>query len=951
LISVRLFYSLLVNFSIFPFLAHGAERRLDAQFDRGALVRFTNDNGQVVAGPEPVVRWQGSSSSVLNVARDNVKLALTPGGLTAVVRKANPGRFGELVFTVDVQNTGNARVTGTLLPPLSLWRDSSTSISSHSPEFLMLTSSVAEIGTLGVHRSWSPGAEFDADIFVTRPDQDGHGHVSAVLLLVSPNVSHDRERLTLNAGESCHYELHVEAGEGGRNQALREIYRVRGGYRVAPDSYNFDAYNAPETRWAKDVTTVWMNWAWDQANMNPRTGAWRISESLSEARKQFGGFDGYVFWPFWPRAGFDNRSQFEHYADLPGGIAGLRNEIERLHGQSVHVFLSYCHWSESDVDKSPQAMQRSYAEFANLACKVNADGALMDLMAKTPDAILGRARQCGHTLVPYNEGDPTWSDTQTNLLGRIHNDLPMPEFNLKRYLLPHHPQLRVCETGNSGRRMRNDFVLSFFNGHGVEINTMFPDNNPDNEADWPILARALDLLRTHRENFAAPDWQPLIASEDATVWVNAWPGRENTVYTLCGTSPNGHRGPLLQIRRRPNTRYVDLWRYRSVSAQPQGEFDVIGYNVEGFTPGLGSVRGTADYSPGSIGVFPHRLRSELDFEMLHVRTDTARNDEHVEVWLDTVRPDVEPIKLGTTADLDLYQTFRKHTNDAIVVRLVNGAGQVVDIDVIPENPLRFFRIDKPSATKRVHPGKERGGMVRIPGGPFVYRLTNPRPTAEYPYAFPPFQPTYAYVPGAPPFVRQLNVKPFWIDKYPVTNRRYAAFVAATAYHPQNDANFLKHFVGGRVPPGLDDHPVVYVSYKDAKAYAQWAGKRLPTEEEWQFAAGATDGRDWPWGNGEDASRHNSTRTGTEPVNAHPNGASPYGVEDLVGNVWQWTASLMDDGRHLTVMLRGGSWYYPPAGRWWTPGGPRRITENYPLPLAGPGMDRLATAGFRCVEDE
>ena len=96
---------------------------------------------------------------------------------------------------------------------------------------------------------------------------------------------------------------------------------------------------------------------------------------------------------------------------------------------------------------------------------------------------------------------------------------------------------------------------------------------------------------------------------------------------------------------------------------------------------------------------------------------------------------------------------------------------------------------------------------------------------------------------------------------------------------------------------------------------------------------------------------NPGQIGTEAVDARPDDASPYGVRDLVGNVWQWTASLMDNGRDLTVMLRGGSWYYPPKGRWWVPGGPRRITENYPLLLAGPGMNRLATVGFRCVKDE
>ena len=632
-------------------------------------------------------------------------------------------------------------------------------------------------------------------------------------------------------------------------------------------------------------------------------------------------------------------------------MAGLTREIGLLHERALHVFLSYCHWSESDRDGSPQAMEGSYSAFADLACRVNADGALMDLMSKTPDAILGRARQCGRTLVPYNEGDPTWSDTQTNLLGRIHNDLPTPEFNLKRYMLPHHPQLRVCEPGNSGRRMRNDFVMSFFNGHGVEINTMFPLENPDTEPDWQILSRALDILRTYRGNFASPDWQPLIPSEDSAVWINEWPANGTTIYTMRGTNPNGHRGPLLRVRRRADTHYIDLWRYRPIPSSREGENDVISYMVEGFTPGLGSIRGTADDSPGAIGVFPQRLHSELDFETLHIRTEHARADEHVEVWLDTVRPDLEPVKVQPNADVDIYQRFHRHTNQAIVVRLVNQAGQVDDVDVIPEASVRFFRIEKPSATERVRAGQKPEGMIRIPGGPFTYRVANQATTSEYPYAFPPFQPTYAYQPGSAPFTRKMTLEAFWVDKYPVTNRQYAAFIAATGYHPGNDVNFLKQLVNGQVPPGLENHPVVYVSYDDAKAYAQWAGKRLPTEEEWQFAAGAADGREWPWGNTEDTSRHNGGHEGTQSVSAHPGGASPYGVEDLVGNVWQWTASLMDNGRQLTVMLRGGSWYVPPKGRWWTPGGPRRITENYPLPLAGPAMNRLATVGFRCVKDE
>lgn len=75
------------------------------------------------------------------------------------------------------------------------------------------------------------------------------------------------------------------------------------------------------------------------------------------------------------------------------------------------------------------------------------------------------------------------------------------------------------------------------------------------------------------------------------------------------------------------------------------------------------------------------------------------------------------------------------------------------------------------------------------------------------------------------------------------------------------------------------------------------------------------------------------------------------MEDLVGNVWQWTAGLTDNGRHFVAFVRGGSWYSPPKGTWWVAGGPRPITDHHPLPLMGPGMNRLATVGFRCVRDE
>lgn len=174
------------------------------------------------------------------------------------------------------------------------------------------------------------------------------------------------------------------------------------------------------------------------------------------------------------------------------------------------------------------------------------------------------------------------------------------------------------------------------------------------------------------------------------------------------------------------------------------------------------------------------------------------------------------------------------------------------------------------------------------------------------------------------------VDAFYIDLYPVTNEEYKRFVDATGHPvPWCDAEWAQaHGYNWdrekRTPPeGKETHPVVLVSWEDARAYAAWAGKRLPTEAEWERAARGTDGRRWPWGDEFVEGRCNSRESGvgsTTPVGQYsPDGDSPEKVKDMIGNVWEWTSSLFrpypydaDDGRESQEasgwrVLRGGSW--------------------------------------------
>jgi iron(II)-dependent oxidoreductase len=163
---------------------------------------------------------------------------------------------------------------------------------------------------------------------------------------------------------------------------------------------------------------------------------------------------------------------------------------------------------------------------------------------------------------------------------------------------------------------------------------------------------------------------------------------------------------------------------------------------------------------------------------------------------------------------------------------------------------------------------------------------------------------------------RVTLDAFYIDRYQVTNAIYQKFMSATR-HPApaqwNDSDF-----------NGPQQPVVGVSWEDAVAYCAWAGKRLPTEAEWEKAARGTDGRKYPWGDSWDASRANSHESGhgkTVEVGSYPTGVSPCGAHNMAGNVWEWVADWYVEGYYgrspernprgpdtgTYRVLRGGSW--------------------------------------------
>ena len=149
----------------------------------------------------------------------------------------------------------------------------------------------------------------------------------------------------------------------------------------------------------------------------------------------------------------------------------------------------------------------------------------------------------------------------------------------------------------------------------------------------------------------------------------------------------------------------------------------------------------------------------------------------------------------------------------------------------------------------------------------------------------------------------------------MSNGDFALFLKESGYKPDNSENFLTHWGGDTLPKELADLPVGHVALEDARAYAHWAGKRLPSEEEWQHAA-----------------QNN---------------------EDLIGltdSVREWTDSEYSNGITRFAILRGGARYTAKGSHHFLPGGPQKITDRTAYLLMHPGLDRSAEIGFRCVKD-
>ncbi|WP_229223675.1 SUMF1/EgtB/PvdO family nonheme iron enzyme [Duganella sp. sic0402] len=435
------------------------------------------------------------------------------------------------------------------------------------------------------------------------------------------------------------------------------------------------------------------------------------------------------------------------------------------------------------------------------------------------------------------------------------------------------------------RSKTDDLQFAFFNGVGWESwENIWGIWNGVTPRDGEATRRVATLSRMYARFLVSPDWEPHYPSRRHGVFTSRWPLAEGTLWTIVNRNEYESEGVQLRAPYREGARYFDA--YHGVELTPQRDGD------------------------GVLLSFPIEARGFGAVLMTHATPDAR------------LHANLAKMKAMSTRPLSEFSAEWKPLPQTLT----------------PVTP------SKPASSAPA-------GMVEIPAGKFNFTM---RGLAIEGGNTAGVDVQYPWEDSARRFhQRDMDIQRFFIDRYPVSNAQFKAFIDATQYHPADDANFLKHWKNGRYPAGWGNKPVTWVSLEDARAYASWAGKRLPREWEWQYAATGNDGRIYPWGNDWRADLVPQQVTGRlvgmpDDVDAHPAGASPFGVQDLVGNVWQWTDEYSDEHTRFAI-LRGGSSYRPQGSMWYFPQAYRN-DQHGKLLLMAPGRDRAATLGFRCVTD-
>lgn len=754
------------------------------------------------------------------------------------------------------------------------------------------------------------------------------------------NGTLSRFETKLYPGGTIEYKLHTETIKGDWQDGLTQIFQKRMLYDV--EKFDNSLYERKDLKWVRHsyVNHLMMNW--DKFYYDYADKKFHIDEFLKRGKQLYGGDDFISIWPTWPTLGLDQRNQFDLYEDLPGGTKKIKEIANLCRSNGTKLFISYNPWDESTRDEN------HFEGITKLIAATSADGMVLDTKGESSKELQDAADVVRRGVVMYSEGMAVPKDMPGIVSGRVHNALYYPPMlNLNKLIKPEFTIFRVAELFKE--RIQREFATSFFNGYGTEMNIMAPGQPDWADEQYKYLGRTSRILRENTFNFVAHGFKPLIETAHDAIWVNEWALPGKTIYTIYSIRPEGYKDYLFKVKPEEGFHFVDLWHHKLLIPKPDKENFWIEAETNSFAKKYLGTNNEGEVD--CIAKLPVLITAKRNGDQLSISTPQRGNE--IRIWAGHPSYEKKPLilKPGQHSFL-LNEKFDRFEGDFIIQLMDDGI--LLDETIITIAPGESRRISKIEKSKTAT-SKPRG-MVNIPAGNFLFKTTNGDEFISYPKQ---------------DVGNTFTMKTFYMDQFPVTNKQFQQFIISSKYKPTDPVNYLKHWVKGKVPVGMENYPVVYISYEDAKAYAKWAGKRLPTEIEWQYAAQTPSGNEWPWKQAIPVTRKNQFVTETltvsniegidsslcnlgdgklYPVGKYPLGANPYGLQDLIGSVWQLTNDLYMNGSYRYIMMKGGSYFKPSSSWWYVQGGPRELHYRQVLLRVSQGFERNATVGFRCVKD-
>ncbi len=667
--------------------------------------------------------------------------------------------------------------------------------------------------------------------------------------------------------------------------------------RLIRIGYNGSEYDRPELKWTQSSFVQPQMMIEDRYFYDPVARKYTVDRYLDDLEKRYGGIDSVLVWHTYPNIGLDDRNQNDLLRDMPGGIPGVKQMIADFHRRGVRVLFPIMLWDQGTHDIGGPDWDAT----AKLFAEINADGINGDTLRGLPRVYRTASDRVNHPLALEPESgldsdemlmwnNMTWGYWRYSSAPAGPGGAPIPGSG-PALPVPTVSRFKWLETRHMvnicrrwARDKTDDLQHAFFNGIGYE----------SWENIWGIWnqipdrdAEALRRISKIERKFAST-----LVSPD---WEPHTPVLQPAVYA--SKFPAGNQ---------------TLWTFVN-----RNEYDVAGRQIE-----LSDQSGLRYY----------------------------------DLWNGTeVKPERQNGKVALSFPMEAH-------GYGAILATATAAPELntflSEMATLSQKRLQSFSHERPTLAQHVAEIPETAkasapppGTAKIPAGSFDFSVSGIMiegsneigVDVQYPWEDAPRR----------HHAHRMDLKAFYIDKRPVSNAEFKKFLDASHYAPKDDHNFLKDWANGTFPEGAANKPVTWVSLEDARAYAKWAGKRLPHEWEWQYAAQGTDGRTYPWGNQWDSAAVPRPDTGhtmapAAELGTHPKGASPFGVEDLVGNVWQWTDEWLDDHTRAAI-LRGGSHYQPQGSHWYFPQA-YKLNEHGKYLLIADSKDRSGAVGFRCVVD-